>query len=83
MISGTTSFLSGSMVDIQGGDKALWYSNPLSWGVFGGGYLLKGAAGFPMLFVGIAAFLLFFTAAIAETKRAPFDLPEGEPEIIV
>ncbi len=26
--------------------------------------------------------MLFFTAAIAETKRAPFDLPEGEPEII-
>jgi NADH-quinone oxidoreductase subunit H len=30
----------------------------------------------------VAAFLLFFTAAIAETKRAPFDIPEGEPEII-
>ena len=28
------------------------------------------------------ALLLFFTAAIAETKRAPFDIPEGEPEII-
>jgi NADH-quinone oxidoreductase subunit H len=28
------------------------------------------------------AVILFFTAAIAETKRAPFDLPEGEPEII-
>ncbi len=28
------------------------------------------------------ALVLFFTAAIAETKRAPFDLPEGEPEII-
>lgn len=27
-------------------------------------------------------FLLFFVAAIAETKRAPFDIPEGEPEII-
>ena len=24
----------------------------------------------------------FFVAAIAETKRAPFDLPEGEPEIV-
>src|SRR5262245_44862930 len=28
------------------------------------------------------AFLLFLTAAIAETKRTPFDIPEGEPEII-
>jgi NADH-quinone oxidoreductase subunit H len=27
-------------------------------------------------------FLLFFAAAIAETKRAPFDLPEGESEIL-
>ena len=27
-------------------------------------------------------FLLFFTAAMAETKRTPFDLPEGESEIV-
>jgi NADH-quinone oxidoreductase subunit H len=26
--------------------------------------------------------ILFFTAAIAETKRAPFDIPEGESEVI-
>ncbi len=40
--------------------------NPLHWGIV----------------VQPVAFLLFFIAAIAETKRAPFDLPEGEPEII-
>src|SRR5438094_6149688 len=28
------------------------------------------------------AFFIFVTAALAETKRVPFDLPEGESEII-
>jgi NADH-quinone oxidoreductase subunit H len=31
---------------------------------------------------GLAGFLIFFTAALAESNRSPFDLPEGESEII-
>ena len=34
------------------------------------------------IFVQPVAFFLFFAAAVAETKRIPFDLPEGESEII-
>lgn len=34
------------------------------------------------IFVQPFAFLLFFTAAIAESKRIPFDMPEGESEIV-
>lgn len=34
------------------------------------------------IFLQPVAFLLFFTSAIAETKRIPFDIPEAEPELI-
>ena len=45
---------------------------------------LFGTSWFPAwgLFVQPVGFLLFFAAAFAETKRTPFDLPEGESEII-
>ena len=37
-----------------------------------------GIAGIPQ----IIAFVLFLTSAIAESKRTPFDIPEGESEVI-
>lgn len=55
------------MQTLEPGAMVLWQgSNPLHWGWA----------------VQPIALVLFFTAAIAETKRGPFDLPEGEPEII-
>ncbi len=34
------------------------------------------------LFLQPVGFLIYFTAAIAETNRVPFDLPEGETELV-
>jgi NADH-quinone oxidoreductase subunit H len=34
------------------------------------------------IFVQPLGFLVFFVASVAETKRVPFDLPEGESEIV-
>ncbi len=47
-----------------------------------GQYLLGGWLPMWGVFVQPLAFILFLTAATAETKRTPFDLPEGESEII-
>ena len=51
-------------------------------------YLWQAATDFDLglpawgIFLQPLGFLAFFAAAFAETKRAPFDLPEGESEII-
>lgn len=34
------------------------------------------------IFVQPVAFFLFFTASVAESKRIPFDIPEGESELV-
>jgi NADH-quinone oxidoreductase subunit H len=34
------------------------------------------------VFVQPVAFILFFAAAVAESKRIPFDIPEGESEVV-
>jgi NADH-quinone oxidoreductase subunit H len=46
------------------------------------GQLLGGWVPFWGVFAQPVGFVVFVTAALAETKRLPFDLPEGESEII-
>ncbi len=46
------------------------------------GQMLFGVIPMWGIFVQPVAFFIFMTAALAETKRVPFDLPEGESEII-
>lgn len=47
-------------------DKMILWQQENTWGVFAQ----------PL------AFILFFAAAVAESKRIPFDIPEGESEIV-
>jgi NADH-quinone oxidoreductase subunit H len=50
--------------------------------VRGQGHMIGGWIPFWGIVTQPVAFLIFLTAALAETKRLPFDLPEGESEII-
>jgi len=61
-----TGTLEPGAIAANGASAAMAGSNPLNW----------------MWLWQPVGLVLFFTAAIAETKRAPFDIPEGEPEII-
>jgi NADH-quinone oxidoreductase subunit H len=69
----TVLMLSGSMnlteiVRAQAG--GFW-----NWNMLGGGDLILSIIMFPM-------FIMFFVSALAETNRAPFDLPEAESELV-
>jgi len=61
-----TGSLEPGWIASHGASSSLSPSNPLNW----------------LWLWQPVGLLLFLTAAIAETKRAPFDIPEGEPEII-
>ena len=62
--------LSGSLepgyIAAHGLSESMSPANPLNW----------------FWFCQLSGLVLFMTAALAETQRAPFDIPEGEPEII-
>jgi NADH-quinone oxidoreductase subunit H len=47
-----------------------------------GQIVLEQAQSVPFVILQPLGFLLYFTAAIAETNRAPFDLPEAEQELV-
>jgi NADH-quinone oxidoreductase subunit H len=87
--SGSKYSLLGSL---RGGAQVVSYELVLGLALVGvvlvGGTLsvneivLKQASSVPFVILQPLGFLLYFTAAIAETNRAPFDLPEAEQELV-
>jgi NADH-quinone oxidoreductase subunit H len=63
--------IAGQTTYLWGGATDLGSTGPLSFGIPAWGIFLQPVG-----------FIVFFAAAFAETKRAPFDVPEGESEII-
>jgi NADH-quinone oxidoreductase subunit H len=53
-----------------------WFWN---WNVLGGGAGIEKIWIIPFT---LALFLIYFTSSLAEANRTPFDLPEGESEIV-
>jgi NADH-quinone oxidoreductase subunit H len=71
------AFSSVRIPDLIAGQTALLWGSDGELGVLG-------KVGIPAwgIFLQPVGFIVFFAAAFAETKRAPFDVPEGESEII-
>ncbi|MFC7290468.1 NADH-quinone oxidoreductase subunit NuoH [Hirschia litorea] len=69
----TVLMLAGSMnlTDVVEAQKGGFWN----WNVLGGGNILLALIMIPM-------FVMFFISALAETNRAPFDLPEAESELV-
>ena len=70
-----------STVKLAGADGMSEMQMQYLWSTKVGGVLDVGLPAWG-IFLQPLGFLLFFAAAFAETKRAPFDAPEGESEIV-